>query len=92
VNARVTVVGELPELPQEPALTPRPPGRPRTTRQIHLGRRQQVPIFDLEALTPGQTITGPAIVEAPTTTVLLRHNDSATVTPLGWLDIAVAPA
>ena len=92
VNARVTVVGELPELPQEPALTPHPPGKARTTRQIHLGRRQQVPIFDLEALTPGQTITGPAIVEAPTTTVLLRHHDSATVTPLGWLDIGVAPA
>ncbi len=95
VNARVTVVGELPKLPEEPALPPRPhnsPPQPRTTRQVYLGRRQRVPIFDLEALTPGQTIPGPAIVEAATTTVLLRPNDSATVTALGWLDIGVAPA
>lgn len=30
-----------------------------------------------------------AIVEASTTTVLLRRGDRAEVTPLGWLDVAV---
>jgi N-methylhydantoinase A len=93
VNIRVSVVGELPELPQEPALAARSDGsplRPRTRRQVYLGRWQRVPIFDLEALAPGQTVHGPAIIEAPTTTVLLRESDHATVTPLGWLDIRVA--
>ena len=64
--------------------------RPRTRRRVYLGRWQQVPIFDLEALAPGETVEGPAIVEAATTTVLLREDDQAAVTPLGWLDIRVA--
>jgi len=34
-------------------------------------------------------VAGPAIVESATTTVLLRPGDRATVTPQGWLDIAV---
>ena len=33
-----------------------------------------------------------AVVEATTTTVLLRGGDRATVTPFGWLDIAVGRA
>jgi hypothetical protein len=40
-------------------------------------------------LAPVQTITGPAIVESPMTTVLLRPGERATVIPLGWLDIAI---
>jgi hypothetical protein len=32
---------------------------------------------------------GPAIVESAMTTVLLRAGERATVTPLGWLDIAL---
>jgi N-methylhydantoinase A len=92
VNARVAVIGELPELPEEPEL-PRgaqePPARPRTMRQVFLDRWRQVPIFDLNTLEPGQTIKGPAIVEAATTTVLLRRGERATVTSLGWLDISV---
>ena len=79
--------------PEEPALAPQPQrrsARPRTKRPIYLGRWQDVPIFDLEALAPGQTVEGPAIVEAATTTILLQSSDSAAVTSLGWLDIRVA--
>jgi N-methylhydantoinase A len=92
VNARIAVIGELPELPEEPELPPGAtgvPARPRARRSIYLDRWRRVPIFDLEALAPGQTITGPAIVEAATTTVLLRQGERASVTPLGWLDIRV---
>jgi N-methylhydantoinase A len=46
-------------------------------------------VFDFEALAPGQGIAGPAIVESAMTTVLLRPGNSATVTPHGWLDVAV---
>jgi N-methylhydantoinase A len=93
VNARVTVIGELPEMRKE---RPSPPGRkhaparPRRQRRVYLDRWLQMPIFDLAALTPGETVYGPAIIEAPTTTVLLRRNERAGVTPLGWLDIQVA--
>jgi N-methylhydantoinase A len=90
VNARVAVVGELPALPQEPALGPRPAALPRERRRVYLaGEFRPVPVLDLEALAPGQAIEGPAIVEAATTTVLLRGGERAVVTGLGWLDIAV---
>jgi N-methylhydantoinase A len=93
VNARVTVVGALPEMAAERASSQRRKharARPRSHRRVYLDRWQQVPIFDLTNLAPGETMEGPAIVEAPSTTVLLRRNERAAVTPLGWLDIQVA--
>ena len=89
VNARVAVVGELPALPKEPDLPSRGPVASRASRRIHLGGWREAPVFDLDALGAGQIITGPAIVESATTTVLLRHGDRATTTPFGWLDVAV---
>ena len=89
VNARVAAVGTLPALPQEPALASRAPAAPRARRRVYLGDWREVAVHDLEALAPGQTIDGPAVLEAETTTVLLRATDRATVTPLGWLDILV---
>jgi N-methylhydantoinase A len=89
VNARVAAVGTLPALPQEPALSSRAAAAPRARRRVYLGDWQEVAVHDLEALAPGQTIDGPAVLEAATTTVLLRATDRATVTPLGWLDIAL---
>ena len=58
-------------------------------RQVYLGKWLMVPVFDLESLPPAKTIKGPAIIETSTTTVLLRPEDRATITPLGWLDIKV---
>ena len=42
-------------------------------------------------VTPGadQAISGPAIIESDTTTVLLRPNDTARFDPRGWLDMAI---
>jgi N-methylhydantoinase A len=90
VNARVAVTGALPELPNEPELPARRPARPASRRRVYLNRWQEVPVFDLEKLAAGQTIAGPAIIEAATTTVLLREREYATITPLGWIDIRVS--
>jgi N-methylhydantoinase A len=92
VNARVAVVGRLPDPPAEPGLPDRPPALPRARRRIYLGQWCDVPVFDFEALAPGQALEGPAVVESATTTVLLRQGDLARTTPLGWLDIAVTAA
>jgi N-methylhydantoinase A len=89
VNARVAVVGVLPDLPQEPKVPERHPAPPMQERRIHLDGWVTAPVYDLEALAAGQGIAGPAIVESATTTVLLRPGDHAAVTPQGWLDIAV---
>jgi N-methylhydantoinase A len=90
VNARVAVRGVLPELPREPELPVSRPAQASSRRRIYLNRWQQVPVFDLEQLAAGQVIDGPAIIEAPTTTVLLHGKESATITPLGWIDIRLS--
>jgi N-methylhydantoinase A len=89
VNARVTAVGELPALPQEPAVPAGPPAVPVRRRPIYLGGWREVPVYDFDALAPGQAIEGPAVIEAATTSVLLRPGDLSRTTELGWLDIAV---
>src|SRR5258707_14324395 len=90
VYARVTVAGILDELPREPNLPPTPPLPPIGMRAIYLDNGfSNAPVYDFEALAPGQEIAGPAVVESPMTTVLLRPGDVATVTELGWLEIEV---
>ena len=91
VNARVAVVGLLSALPQEPDLPEVPPAAPRGERRTYLDDWVTSPLYDFDALTPKQTIGGPAIIESPMTTVLLREGEVATVTPLGWLDVILPP-
>jgi N-methylhydantoinase A len=90
VNARVAVIGRLPALPQEPKRDPGPPAAPRDRRRIWLGGWREVPVFDVDALSPGQVVDGPAIVESATTTTLLRPGDRARSTEHRWLDITIA--
>jgi N-methylhydantoinase A len=90
VNARVTVTGILGETAREPDLPDARPAPPSGTRSIYLdGGWISAPVWDFEALAPGQKIDGPAIVESATTTVLLRSGDRASVTAQGWLDIDI---
>ena len=89
VNARVAVIGELPALPQEPALPARAPARPTGERQIYLGGWRNVPIYAFDALAPDQAIEGPAVIESATTSVLLRSGDRLCTTDFGWLDVQV---
>ena len=90
VNARVAVVGELPALPSEPRLADRTATAPRAHRRVYLDGWHELPVYDLDALAPAQRIEGPAIVEAPTTTILLHERDAASITPLGWVDVTTA--
>ena len=92
VNARVAVIGQLPALPEEPALPVRPPAACIGERQIYLGAWRKVPIYQFDALASGQVVEGPAVIESATTSVLLRPGDCGRTTPLGWLDVEVACA
>ena len=89
VNARVAVAGILSALPQEPSLPEASPAVPRSERPIYLDSWIPAAVYDFDHLAPGQAIAGPAIIESAMTTVLLRPSDRASVTRLGWLDIAV---
>jgi N-methylhydantoinase A len=88
VNARVAAVGEVArqdEGAREAAASSA--CSPRGKRQAYFGGWREVPVYALDALQPGHTLTGPAIIEAETTTVLVDSGDGVTVNALGWLDI-----
>ena len=87
INARVTTIGALPSLPAEPEAPAGKPAAPAGTRRIHLGEWREVPVYAFDTLAASQVVTGPAIVESDTTTVLLRPGDEATTTPQRWLDV-----
>ncbi len=89
VNARVAVIGVLPELPLEPTRAALQPATPRGQRRIHIGEQVTAAVYDFDALAPGQAIEGPALVELAMTTLLLRQRNNLLVTPYGWLDIAI---
>ncbi len=89
VNARLAAIGKLPSLPAEPTVPARPDAAPTGSRRIYLGGWTEAQVFDLETLAPGQSISGPAIIESATTTVVLRAGDVATATGALWLDVAV---
>ena len=89
VNARVAVIGVLPDLPREADLAAGGIVAPTGTRRVHIGAWREIPVYDFDALAPGHAIAGAAIIESAMTTILLRDGDRAVVTPQGWLDIAV---
>jgi N-methylhydantoinase A len=89
VNARVAAVGQV----VVPAANVRPAAassRAQRTRPAFFGKWQDVPVYSLESLTPGQSFEGIAIIDAETTTVILNEGDRVTVNALGWLDIKLA--
>ena len=90
VNARVAAVGEVARLDSD-AKPASSSGvcTPRGKRQAFFGGWREVPVYALDDLQPGHTLSGPAIIEAETTTVLVDTGDRVTVNALGWLDIVL---
>lgn len=88
ITYRVYGTGHLPfapELPEFPPANGRPPV-PKTTRRAFLGPDdgwEDAAIYDYQALAAGHELSGPAIVEAPTTTVVIPRKARATVDRLG---------
>jgi N-methylhydantoinase A len=91
ITYRVFSTGHLPAHPELPQLPQRRadsgPLRPRTTRRARLDQTwQEAAVFTYADLAPGDELTGPAIVEAPTTTVVLPNSATrATVDRFGNL-------
>ena len=89
VNARVSVIGRLPAAPSASSSATAAPVEAKGNRRVHLGGWTEIPVFDFLALAADQTVSGPAIVESDTTTVLLRSSDRARFDRRGWLDVTV---
>jgi N-methylhydantoinase A len=89
VNARLSVIGHLPQVAGVVAIAPAANAEPKTQRLVYLGGWTRVPVFDFSSLAWDQVIHGPAVVESDTTTVLLRSGDVARFDPRGWLDVTI---
>jgi N-methylhydantoinase A len=93
ITYRVFGTGTLPFKPQLPEISaPETSGPPpvKERRRAMLDLRagwQEVEVYDYTALHRDHHIDGPAIVEAPTTTVVIPPTTSATVDHLGNLVI-----
>jgi N-methylhydantoinase A len=92
VNIHLAIVGEVARATGGQAHAPAAAAAtPRRTKRIYTGGCwTEAAVYGLEDLAPGHEIVGPAVIEAETTTVILHSGDRSAVTPLGWLDIAVA--
>jgi N-methylhydantoinase A len=90
VNARVAAIGEVARTGREERSTPKAaPCKPRTARPAFFGAWRESPVYFLDDLRAGHSFTGPAIVQAETTTVLIGAGDQVSVNALCWLDIAL---
>jgi N-methylhydantoinase A len=88
VNARLSVIGKLSPTGQEAASVAA--GSPEVgTRRVWLDGWVEVPVYDFSRLAEGQTLAGPSIVAAETTTVLLRAGDTARFDARGWLELGI---
>lgn len=88
VNARVEVVGTMPEPPDEPQpLVDRVP-EPVETRSVYFdGSAVSTSVFTRSQLRPGDRLAGPAIVCEPTSTVVIEPAFSARVASRGEIII-----
>ena len=90
VNARVAAVGEVSQRGADAKKAPPASAcSPQGKRQAFFGAWREIPVYSFDALQPGHSLAGPAIIEAETTTVLVDTGDRVTVNALGWLDIVL---
>lgn len=94
ITVRVQATGVLPFSPRMPKLTDAVTSDPSealtSTRKVCLAVRSgyaDTPVYDYRLLRHGHVITGPAIIEVPTTTVVVPPGMTGTVDHLGNLSI-----
>lgn len=91
VSLRVSAVGRLakPDLVKVPDGDPMPPPAARTGSRAVVFRPEEgpvtTPVYARAALLAGNRITGPAVIEEPTATTLLRPGDALEVDGFGNL-------
>ena len=83
---RVAATGTLPAPPAPPAAAT---VRPAARRRVWLDGWRDVPVHALDSLAPDTMLDGPALLESPTTTMLLAAGDGGRRDPGGWLEIRV---
>lgn len=86
VNLRVAAVGKIPPLISKGDARGAGAPTPLERRQVWVGKKEgflSVPVYRGAALTSGQSIVGPAIIEEVTTTIAIGVGDVLEITPAG---------
>ena len=80
-TCRVTVFGELPalQLPRHDQTDPDPAPARRGERSIYFGDRVTAPVYWFDDLLHGMAFAGPALIDSPSTTVLVPPGSSTRV-------------
>lgn len=91
VNARVAAVGVVQDAARGSGEPPDHEAKckPKNYRSAYFGGRTEVPVYQMDTIPVGAKIDGPAILEAETTTVVIWKDDTATMNPLGWIEVDV---
>ncbi|NMO04708.1 hydantoinase/oxoprolinase family protein [Gordonia sp. TBRC 11910] len=96
ITYRVRGTGVLPFSPTLPDLAPADSADASValtgTRKVCMGARRgyvDTDIYDYTKLRAGHVLRGPAVIEVPTTTVVVPHDTTGTIDRLGNLHIAV---
>ena len=79
MSFEVRVAAKAPPLKRvREAIVTESPSPGRTTRQVHFrGGPRATPVYERDDLRPGQTLDGPAIIDAPDSTMLVHPGQSA---------------
>jgi N-methylhydantoinase A len=94
INLRLTAWGKSGELPL-PAVRAEPSDALTGSRPVYLTdprRPVDCAVYDRTKLGPGQTVTGPAVIEEHASTTLLFENDVAIIAETGEIVIKVGEA
>ncbi|MGQ4274662.1 hydantoinase/oxoprolinase family protein [Terrihabitans sp. B22-R8] len=88
-TCRVSVLGTLPKisLPNQTEQKADAQAARSGTRTLYLGRPVEAGIYRFEALAPGMSVAGPAIIESTSTTILVGEGRQARLDRTGSLDL-----
>jgi len=90
VNVRLSGIGVMASMPNEATVLHDTAESGCKSRDVCInGEWRAVSVYDIDSLRPHTHVEGPAIIESKTTTVLIGPNDDVSITPHGWLDIAI---
>lgn len=84
IKVRASVDWESPSIAKDAPVKGRP--EPRSTRQVYwqeFGHKSETPVFAGGSLKSGHEIEGPAVLEYPHTTIVVRPDQLATIDPIG---------
>jgi N-methylhydantoinase A/oxoprolinase/acetone carboxylase beta subunit len=88
----IKLAASLPPSPAAGKIGEAEHGSSTVTRRLYLPLEREfaeVPVVPRGALRPGETVTGPALIEEPDTTTYLGRGDVVQATPSGELMVSV---